>query len=385
MYRVKIYGAGSVGNHLAHASRQLGWDVVVCDVDRAALERMQHEVYPRRYGSWDLSIRLYTNADAPTGCFDLICIGTPPEHHMALALQALRERPRAILVEKPLCPPSLEGAQDLYLMAGDSATKVFVGYDHVVGKAAKRAEALIRSGVIGDIQTVDVEFREHWDGIFKAHPWLSGPEASYLGYWELGGGASGEHSHGVNLWQHLAHVVNAGRVVEVAAMLNYVRQGKAVYDDLCVISLRTENGLVGRVVQDVVTRPHRKRARVQGTQGVVEWVNGYNTDGDAVLCLIPGRDRELHFIPKKRPDDFLEELKHIQAQVESPAGPSPIGLERGLDTMLVLAAAHYAERERCYVQIDYGEQYTLKGLRPARQHGLAEVRVQAADRGSRNG
>ena len=363
MISVKIYGAGSIGNHLAHASRRLGWAVTVCDLDPKALMRMKEDIYPSRYGHWDTAITLSVNAEAPVGDFDLICIGTPPDHHLSLALQALREQPKAILIEKPLCTPSMDLAQDLYLAIRDSSTRVFVGYDHVVGKATRQAEALILSGVIGQVQTIDVEFREHWGGIFKAHPWLSGPEDSYLGYWERGGGASGEHSHAINLWQHFAHVAGAGRVVEVAAMLSYVKQGKTFYDDLCMLNLRTEKGLIGRVVQDVVTRPHRKRARIQGSEGAVEWVNSYNAEGDAVLCLMPGREDDVHLIPKKRPDDFIEELTHIQAQIERPCESSSISLERGLDTMLVVAAAHGAERCQARMQIDYSQGYKLDALR----------------------
>lgn len=362
--RVKIYGAGSIGNHLAHASRRLGWTVTVCDLDPKALQRMKEEIYPARYGQWDAAITLCANAEAPVGGFDLICIGTPPDRHLPLAMRALEEQPKALLVEKPLCTPSLDQAAELWQAAGTSSTKVFVGYDHVVGKATRQAEALIRSGVIGQVQTIDVEFREHWGGIFSAHPWLSGPEDSYLGYWERGGGASGEHSHAINLWQHFAHVAGAGRVVEVSAMLHYVRHGRAVYDDLCLLDLRTEKGLIGRVVQDVVTRPHRKRARVQGTEGAIEWVNAYNTDGDAVVCLLPGRNDDVHLIPKKRPDDFIEELKHVQDQLSHPAESSGISLERGLDTMLVVAAAHGAEQSRSSLQIDYGRGYKPDALQP---------------------
>ncbi len=36
MYKVKILGAGSIGNHLAHAARRLGWRVTLCDLDNAA-------------------------------------------------------------------------------------------------------------------------------------------------------------------------------------------------------------------------------------------------------------------------------------------------------------------------------------------------------------
>ena len=39
MYKVKVLGAGSIGNHLANASRRRGWQVAICDLDPAALAR----------------------------------------------------------------------------------------------------------------------------------------------------------------------------------------------------------------------------------------------------------------------------------------------------------------------------------------------------------
>ncbi|HEU5304190.1 MAG TPA: Gfo/Idh/MocA family oxidoreductase [Gemmatimonadales bacterium] len=365
MRRIKIYGAGSIGNHLAHASRRMGWEVTVCDVSAAALERMQHQIYPSRYGSWDPAIRLCLNQDAPTGGFDHIFIGTPPEFHLPLALQALDEEPTTVIVEKPVCPPSLAQAQELWAASQARKIRVYVGYDHVVGRAAQKAEELISSGESGETQTLDVEFREHWGGIFAAHPWLDGPSDSYLGFWEKGGGASGEHSHAINLWQHFAHVVGAGRVAEVEARIRYVAHGGADYDDLCLLNLRTEQGLLGRVVQDVVTTPHRKRARIQGTTGAIEWVCNYNADGDAVVLLRPGKPDEVLHLPKKRPDDFIRELEHIEADLRTAPGGSGIRLERGLDTMLVVAAAHRSEQEGRRIRLDYNLGYSLDALGPA--------------------
>lgn len=365
MRRIKIYGAGSIGNHLAHASRRMGWSVTVCDVSSAALERMQYEIYPTRYGQWDSAIRLYLNAEAPTGVFDHIFIGTPPEHHLPLALRSLDESPTTIIVEKPVCPPSLVGAQELWERAREVPTRIYVGYDHVIGKATQQTEALIASGEFGAIQTLDVEFREHWGGIFAAHPWLDGPADSYLGFWEKGGGASGEHSHAINLWQHFAHHVGAGRVLEVDARLRYVNEGPAYYDDLCLLNLRTEQGLVGRVVQDVVTKPHRKRARIQGTQGAVEWICNYNPEGDAVRLLRPGKPDEVLPFPKRRPDDFIRELEHIEADLRTPGGDSGIRLERGLDTMLIVAAAHRSAQDGRRIRLAYEQGYTLDALEPA--------------------
>lgn len=367
MYRLKIHGAGSIGNHMAHAGRQLGWEVVVCDVSDAALRRMREEIYPSRYGGWDPAIRLVNSALAPRGGFDLIHIGTPPDVHVRLALEALEEEPRAIVVEKPLCPPSLDRAAELHDRASASATKVFVGYDHVVGKAARKAAELVTAGQIGAVRTIDVEFREAWDGILRAHPWLGGPEDSYLGFWERGGGASGEHSHATNLWQHFARVAGGGRIAEVGAMVSYGPDGTSSYDDLCLLHVRTEGGLVGRIVQDVVTRPPRKRAWIQGDDGAIEWVNGHSPDADTVRVVRPGAAEEIHVISKRRADDFIDELRYVQSELEGSGKGVDIGLEVGLETMLVLAAAHRSQRERCRVEIDYGKGYRPEALRSSRE------------------
>ena len=163
--KVKVHGAGSIGNHLSHASRSLGWAVDLCDIDPAALARTKAQIFPMRYGKWDEGIRLLESRDAPKGGYDLIVIGTPPDSHMALARAAVAEKPRAILIEKPLCGPDLQGAQNLVDEAAAAGVAVFVGYDHVVGRACGLVGDALRAGVAGAIVTIDVEFREHWGGI----------------------------------------------------------------------------------------------------------------------------------------------------------------------------------------------------------------------------
>jgi len=358
MFRVKIYGAGSIGNHLAYAARHLGWNVVVSDISPEALERMRLQIYPDRYGQWDNGIDLCLNQDAPMGDFDLIFIGTPPDLHLDLALQALQEKPRAVIIEKPLCTPSLDRTQEFYQVVLSSDSRVFVGYNHVVATATRKVEELLSNNTIGHIESIYVDFREHWQGIFQAHSWLKGPEDSYLGYWERGGGASGEHSHAINLWQHFAQYAGAGKVKEVNAMLDYVSDGKAWYDKTCLIELKTETGLIGQVVQDVVSIPFRKVARIQGEGGSIEWVCGYDAEGDAVIESHRDSEELFYHFPKRRPDDFIEEMKHIDDVLRKNL-PSPfaMGLEQGLDTMLVLAAAHRSEAENARIWIDYEQGY----------------------------
>jgi len=360
---VKVLGAGSIGNHLSHAARTLGWRVDLCDISQSALERTRTQIYPSRYGAWDEAIALYTVDQAPRGQHDLVIVGTPPDSHMNLAIAALADYPKALLIEKPLCGPGLDRAQELFEAACESGARVFVGYDHVVGEAAEKVAAIAASGALGQIETLDVEFREHWGGIFAAHPWLDGPGDSYLGHWRLGGGASGEHSHAANLWQNFAHAVGAGRVNKVSAMLDYVSDGTVDYDKLCLLALKTENGLIGRVVQDVVTIPPRKWARIQGRKGHVEWHCGFEPGHDAVMEDTGVGECARHLITKSRPDDFIRELRHIASTVKS-GDSSPIDLERGLDTMLVVAAAHKSAREGQAVTINYQAGYTADALEP---------------------
>ncbi|KPQ16043.1 MAG: putative dehydrogenase [Rhodobacteraceae bacterium HLUCCO18] len=355
---VKIVGAGSIGNHLANASRRMGWSVTICDIDPAALARTRDEIYPARYGAWDDAITLCAPDDAPRGGFDLICIGTPPDVHMKLAMAALDEKPAAILVEKPLCGPALEGAEDLREAAAQAGVRVFTGYDHVVGAAAEQAAARAASGDLGAIATLDVDFREYWGGIFAAHPWLAGPWETYLGFSARGGGASGEHSHAINLWQHFAHEIGAGRVTTVSARMDWVRDGRVEYDRLCALHLESESGLIGQCTQDVVTKPTRKSARMQFEDGFVEWQCGAEPGIDRVVEAADGAEAVTTDISKTRPDDFIRELGHIDACLENGAN-SPISLDRGLDTMLVIAAAHLSDSTGRRVGIDYS-----KGCRP---------------------
>lgn len=358
MMKVKILGAGSIGNHLANASRRLGWAVDLCDVDPEALDRARTQIYPSRYSKWDESIRLFSPEAAPKGGYDLIIVGTPPDSHLPLARAAVAEKPRAVLVEKPVCGPDLDGAQALCDEAAAAGVAVFVGYDHVVGRASRLVGDAVAQKAMGEIATIDVEFREHWGGIFNAHPWLAGPWESYLGFWKRGGGASGEHSHAANLWQHFAHLVGAGRIVEVQATLDFVRDDKVDYDRLCLMTLRTENGLLGRCVQDVVTKPPRKWGRIQAENGLVEWWCGREPGVDTVTSVTGDNPPVEQRVTKTRPDDFIEELKHVAAALEGDASASPLTLGRGLDTMLVVAAAHRASETGRRVRIDYDKGYT---------------------------
>jgi predicted dehydrogenase len=364
MYKVNIFGAGSIGNHLAHAFRTKKWSVTLSDIDPTALQRTKNDIYKARYGAWDDAIRLCDSRDLLAEPADIVFIGTPPDTHLHIALDILKKtQPKILLIEKPLCGPALKDCQELFEAVGKGSVQALVGYDHIVSKSCVLAEEHIKNGILGSPETISCRTREHWGGIFNAHPWLSGPQDSYLGFSVRGGGAIGEHSHGINLWQHFAHVIKAGKVVEVNASLTISKENGCHYDKLGIATFITENGLMGDLIQDVVTFPPEKLARIQGTSGYVEMRVNYNADGDAVISGIKGKPAETTLISKKRPDDFLREADHIEEILTGKVKNSPISLERGLDTMMVIAAIFKSHHYRRPVEIIWSKGYTPAALK----------------------
>ena len=69
-------------------------------------------------------------------------------------------------------------------------------------------------------------------------------------------------------------------------------------------------------------------------------------------------------IQKTRPDDFKGEIDHVDALLSGKAtlADSPISLVRGLETMMVAAAAFVSHRENRSVKINYDNKWTLDSI-----------------------
>ncbi len=346
MIQVKIYGAGSIGNHLTQACRRANWNVVVVDTDPEALRRMREEIYPKRYGGWDKGIQLFTYDTAPKGGFDVIFIGTPPDARIAVAKQAIAEQPRLIQFEKPIAPPNKEGEM-LEIMAAMKDKNILgvVGYEYPLGEGAIGINtALDNYGGIGEVQVLEVSFRETWKGILVAHPWLKGPEETYLGYWRRGGGTCGEHSHAIHFWQHFARRLGLGEITHVSAAMDEVVEGRAIYDRSSFLNVRTETGFLGRIAQDVVTDPPLHTLRMQGKRGFIEW-RRFSTPQKGIfeeVDFVTDSHNDHWKFPIKRPDDFYHEIDHIRDILDGKIAikDSPLNLDTGFDTLNVISAAH---------------------------------------------
>jgi predicted dehydrogenase len=153
-----------------------------------------------------------------------------------------------------------------------------------------------------------------------------------------------------------------GRITEVSAMMDIVKTENVKYDRVCQLNVRSEKGLVGTIVQDVITEPARKVLRVQGTEGFMEWHVNYDNNNDAVICREKDGETHKELIPKSRPVDFIGEIDHIQDVLEGNVKESPISLEKGLDTMMVISAAYRSYDTKKTVNINYKKGYNIDAI-----------------------
>lgn len=343
---------------MAFGARKQGWNVTILDIDQAALDRTKSSIYPSRYGKWDNSIELALVSDETVATrADVVIIGTPPDFHVPIALRELAvNTPAALMIEKPLTGPSMENLKRLRDLCQQKGVFGCVSYNHTTTANTILAEKYLRDGAIGNVVAIDVNWQEHWGGIFKAHPWLEGPHDSYLGYIKKGGGALSEHSHCLNIWQHFANVCGMGMATTLSAGMKMVHGSKGEhYDSYSTVYLETEKGLAGSVTTDVVSSPAVKRAKIQGDAGWLEWHVNYRDGFDAVLVQTATGDQHTHLIKKTRPDDFQNELAHVESIIlrKTSSENSPVRLATGIATMLQIAGAVKSWETGRRVTIDY--------------------------------
>jgi hypothetical protein len=97
----------------------------------------------------------------------------------------------------------------------------------------------------------------------------------------------------------------------------------------------------------------------------VELNIGAQPGADEVNWKLGESDSRSQIIEKTRPDDFIEELKHLESVLQGQTPNETIELTQGLETMLVIAAVHLSAREARNIRIDYDVGYTLDALGPA--------------------
>jgi predicted dehydrogenase len=317
---------------------------------------------PRAYGSY----QEMAAAEAKLGKderIDFVAIVTPNDQHFGPAKLFL-ESGFNVVLDKPM---TLDVQQALELRDVVKKSKhVFVLTHNYPGNVmVKQARELVRSGALGDVRKVVVEYTQGWLSQpiektgQKQASWRTDPKRS---------GASGCLGDIGTHAEHIARYVTGLKIKELCAELTTFVKGRALEDDGNLL-LRYENGAKGvlHASQIAVGEENRLVLRVYGTRAAIEWQQEHPNE---LVVLYPDKPREiwrrgngynaqnvqaLTRIPSGHPEGYLEAFgnvyreayRAISAQVAGEKIPEidAPGIEDGVIGMQFLATAIASARE----------------------------------------
>lgn len=198
---------------------------------------------------------------------DFVTIVTPNFAHYAPAMMAL-DKGFHVVIEKPITL-SLEEALSLQQKLTDSGlilclTHTYTGYPMV-----KQAREMVRSGVLGRIRKVFVEYRQGWLSR------LSEREGNLGAAWRTDPAKGGKSAvmgdigtHAFNLTEYITGL----EVTRICADLNIVVEGRQLDDDGSVF-LKFDNGASGVLMATQVAAGEENNLviKVYGENGGLEW------------------------------------------------------------------------------------------------------------------
>jgi predicted dehydrogenase len=251
---------------------------------------------------------------------EVVVIVTPNDVHFPVAMAAL-EAGFHVVCDKPMvCTPD---QADALVAAQKASGRVFaVTYNYTGYPMVKQMRAMVRSGDIGTVRKVMVEYLQGWLATplektgQKQAAWRSDPA-------KAGAGALSDiGSHAENIMTYVTGLTLRSVTAELATLV----PGRVLDDDVSAL-LRFENGAAGIFAISQVCAGCRNglRLRVWGETGGLEWsqelpntllqtsLDGpdiMHRAGDAGLCT--AADSRL---PGGHPEGFIEAFANIYKNV----------------------------------------------------------------------
>ena len=332
--RVLIFGSGSVGTHHANAALSLNCEVFITDKKSSQLTNMKENTYPSRYGYWDNKINCinYKDVFKLKYNFDLITIGVPPKFHLKLAKLCLKKlKFKKILIEKPLC---VFNENYDFLKKKDMRNKVYCGFNHSISKSFRHfLGELKKISKKKEIQ-VDIEWKESFDLVLKAHPWLKSLNDSYLSNFRLGGGASHEYSHAVHFFLILKQIIFNEKNPKLLIKINFCKSGKNKYDKKVQLSCLDGSKTINLFLNTINNPPIKKVKVMLKNKNILFWSRHLDKNVEIVNSRIKIL-KKINFKISRR-EDFINEFKILLLKKNENKNFKYLKLEYATQVMLLL-------------------------------------------------
>ncbi|TVR44497.1 MAG: gfo/Idh/MocA family oxidoreductase [Planctomycetota bacterium] len=286
----------------------------------ATLLLPSERVYP------DYATMLSSEAALPADQrMDAVAIVTPNKSHYAISVAAI-EAGFHVICDKPATFTLAEAVQLRDLVAGSNRlyalTHNYTGYPMV-----KEARELVRTGQLGTIRKVVVEYPQGWlaeaieSGGQKQADWRTDPAQAGISCCM---GDIGTHA------ENLAEYITGLQIESLCADLSTFVPGRRLDDDGNVL-LRLSGGARGILYASQVSvgEENGLRIRVYGTKGGVEWVQlnpntliRHHLEGPSQILRTGANhaylsEQALHYtrLPAGHPEGFIEAFANIYRSV----------------------------------------------------------------------
>jgi len=256
-------------------------------------------------------------AKPPNDRIDFVAIVTPNAAHFEIAAEALR-RGFHVICDKPLTTRT-EDARTLVKLAEQTRRVVAVTYNYSGYPMVRAARQLVRSGRLGEIRKVLVEYHQGWlsqpierEGQKQA-AWRTDPTQAGAG------GAIGDiGTHG----EHLLRFVTGLEIESLSALTHTFVPGRRLDDDANVM-MRLSGGAIGVLIASQICTGQRNGLvlRVWGTKAGLEWQQEtpnhlvLRPDGEPEQILHRGEaylpPSAASFLPPGHPEAFLDAFASI--------------------------------------------------------------------------
>lgn len=218
---------------------------------------------------------------------DFISIVTPNHLHFAPAKLAL-ENGFDVVCDKPLAFSSSE-AEELVRVVGETGRLFCLTHNYTGYPMVRQARSLVRSGVLGTVRKVVVEYPQGWlatrieSAGQKQADWRTDPSKSGKAGCM---GDIGTHA------ENLAEYITGLRIESVAADLTTFVEGRRLDDDGSVL-MRFAGGAKGVLLasQISVGEENNLRIRVYGDKAGIEWSQ---TEPNTLLLKHADRPTEVY-------------------------------------------------------------------------------------------
>ena len=198
---------------------------------------------------------------------DFITIVTPNFAHFTPAMMALQHGFN-VVIEKPITI-SLDEAKELKKKVTETGLLLCLTHTYSGYPMVKEAKQLVKSGVIGKVRKIFVEYRQGW--LSK----LSEREGNAQAAWRTDPKKSGKSGVMGDIGTHAAHLaeyISGLQITHLCAQLNTVVHGRALDDDGSIL-LKFENEATGVLIATQVAAGEENNLsiKIYGEKGGLEW------------------------------------------------------------------------------------------------------------------